>query len=233
MVRLIGVFLPFFLSVSLSAAFAQATVPAPRANPERLPTADIAPSSLSLAPVAPGGIAEEQTAEQLGLAPEATANLQKEFTLEGFFAGETVARGSISSKTVGVARSFRMRARGTWDGKVLTLVETYQYAFGQNEQRVWRFTKTGPDTYIAESSEIQEKAELKLNGRRAKLKYVKTFERGDDKEPIEITHRENWIFRENGLLEINVDLRKFVSVGREAINFVRVENEETLVAPKF
>ncbi|MEP2942594.1 MAG: DUF3833 family protein [Hyphomicrobiales bacterium] len=189
--------------------FALANVPHPKANP------------LTKAPVQ----------QQASLDSKETINLQKRFTLEGFFVGETIGRGSIFSKIAGVGRSFRTSSSGVWDGKVLTLVETYQYAATSPETRVWRFTKTGKGTYTAESDEILEKATIKIEGRVAKLKYKKNIPRPDKKKPAKVTFNEKWTLRKNGVLESRSELKKIVRVGREAINFVRVGNESALKSP--
>ncbi len=168
----------------------------------------------------------------LGLAQEATANLQKEFTLEGFFAGETIAKGQIFSKLAGAGRSFQMTTKGSWDGEVLTLQEKYIYASGV-EKRLWSFKKIGKSRYLVESEEILQPSELIIEGRVAKLEYKKKIPRGGGKKPVKVTFKEEWIFKPNGVLESRTELKKLFRVGREAINFVRLENKESLKAPGF
>ena len=181
---------------------------------------------------ASASVVSQEAAPQEGFAPKATANLQKKFTLEGFFAGETIAKGTIFSKTVGASRSFNMTTRGTWDGKVLTLVETYQYAAGDSENRVWKFTKTGDGKYTASSKEIQKKVKIEIKGRVASFKYQKKLPR-PGKKPIKVTFTEQWALKKNGILSSTTKLSKLVRVGREAINFARVGNEAALKAPGF
>ena len=209
----------FSIALFLPVAMAQATTtPKPTANPS---------AGAASAPA----VTREATSQE-GLAPKATANLQKKFTLEGFFAGETIAKGTIFSKTVGASRSFNMTTRGTWDGKVLTLVETYRYAAGDNEQRIWKFTKTGDGKYTATSKEIQKKVKVEIKGRVASFKYQKKLPR-PGKKPVKVTFTEQWALRKNGILASTTKLSKLVRVGREAINFARVGNEAALKAPGF
>lgn len=209
----------FSIAIFLPIAIVQAaTPPVPKASP-------LVGSSSTAA------VAQEQP-QQEGLAPEATANLQKKFTLEGFFAGETTAKGTIFSKTVGASRSFNMSTVGTWDGKVLTLVENYQYAAGDNEQRIWKFTKTGDGKYTATSKEIQKKVKVEIKGRVASFKYQKKLSR-PGKKPVKVTFTEQWSLRKNGILASTTKLSKLVRVGREAINFARAGNEAALKAPGF
>ena len=207
------------IAIFLPLAIAQAaTPPLPKENPS--------------AGGASAPAVSQEAAPQEGLAPKATANLQKKFTLEGFFAGKTTAKGTIFSKTVGASRSFNMTTKGTWDGKVLTLVETYQYAAGDSERRVWKFTKTGDGKYTATSKEIQKKVKVEIKGRVASFKYQKKLPR-PGKKPVKVTFTEQWALRKNGILASTTKLSKLVRVGREAINFARVGNEAALKAPGF
>lgn len=188
-----------------------ATPPLPRANPVAVSAA---------------------AAPEAGLLPQASADLQKKFTLEGFFAGETVARGTIFSKIAGASRSFQVTTSGTWDGNALTLVETYRYAAGDQEQRIWRFRKTGEGTYLAENNESLEPVNVGINGRVASLKYRKMLSR-PGKDPVKVTFDEVWTLRKDGVLESRTELRKVLRVGREAINFARAGNEAALNTPGF
>ncbi|MEP1443884.1 MAG: DUF3833 family protein [Hyphomicrobiales bacterium] len=207
------------IAIFLPVAIAQAaTPPVPKQNPA---------ASGASTPVV-----SQAQAQQAGLAPKATANLQKKFTLEGFFAGKTIAKGTIFSKTVGAGRSFNMSTVGTWDGKVLTLVENYQYAAGDNEQRIWKFTKTGNGTYTATSKEILKKINVVIKGRVASFKYQKKLPR-PGKSPVKVTFTEQWTLNKNGTLSSTAKLTKLVRVGREAINFARAGNEAALKAPGF
>lgn len=209
-----GIAIALFVSISISTGATKAAVPAPRINPA------VAASAVTVSPGQPEVISS------------ATADLQKKFTLEGFFAGETVARGTIFSKTVGVARSFTASTTGTWDGKVLTVVETYQYASG-SEQRIWRFRKISDGLYEAQSDEILKKTKVTIKGRIATFKYQKKIPRPGGKKPIKVTHTEEWAFDRKGVLSSRTQLKKILRVGQEAINFVRIGNETALKAPRF
>ena len=125
-----------------------------------------------------------------------------------------------------------MSTVGTWDGKVLTLVENYQYAAGDSEQRIWKFTKTGNSTYTATSKEILKEAKVEIKGRVASFKYQKKLPR-PGKKPVKVKFAEQWTLNKNGTLSSTATLSKLVRVGREAINFARVGNEAALKAPGF
>jgi hypothetical protein len=70
----------------------------------------------------------------------------REFNLEHYFAGRTVAKGQFQDRFGTVRRRFDVDIAGTWDGEKLTLVEDFVYEDGSTEQRVWTLTKTGPET---------------------------------------------------------------------------------------
>lgn len=71
----------------------------------------------------------------------------REIRIEEFFDGHVRATGQFQDTFGTVRRRFDVDIEGTWDGTTLTLVEDFAYADGTEEQRIWRMTKTGPDTW--------------------------------------------------------------------------------------
>jgi hypothetical protein len=71
----------------------------------------------------------------------------REFRLEQFFVGKTKAHGQFQDILGNVSRRFEVDITGTFDGNLLTLVEDFSYADGSKEQRIWKLTKTGPNTW--------------------------------------------------------------------------------------
>jgi hypothetical protein len=67
--------------------------------------------------------------------------------LEEFFDGPVVAHGQFQDVFGTVRRRFVVEIDSTWDGKTLTLDETFVYEDGSTENRKWTLTKTGPDTW--------------------------------------------------------------------------------------
>jgi len=72
---------------------------------------------------------------------------KRSLDLEKFFEGETVAHGQFQDLFGKVQRRFDVEISGTWDGRVLTLVEDFTYDDGETEQRIWTLEKTGEDTW--------------------------------------------------------------------------------------
>ncbi|MCH2165394.1 MAG: DUF3833 domain-containing protein [Marinovum sp.] len=71
----------------------------------------------------------------------------RDFDLETFFEGRTIAEGQFQDVFGTVRRRFQVEIEGTWDGETLTLVEDFVYEDGSTEQRVWTLQKTGAQTW--------------------------------------------------------------------------------------
>ncbi len=72
----------------------------------------------------------------------------RSFNLEEFFEGEAVAHGQFQDLFGKGQRRFDVEISGTWDGRILMLVEDFTYDDGATEQRIWTLEKTGEDTWI-------------------------------------------------------------------------------------
>jgi Protein of unknown function (DUF3833) len=82
----------------------------------------------------------------------------------------TRATGSFAAIN-GVKRSFTVDLKTTWDGKTLTLVEDFKYNDGEKDRKTWRFTKTGPNTYVGTREDVIGTTTLTVNGKRATFSY--------------------------------------------------------------
>ncbi len=71
----------------------------------------------------------------------------RNFELQEFFDGRTVAHGQFQDRFGTVRRRFEVVIDGTWDGETLTLDEDFAYADGTTERRVWTLRQTGPETW--------------------------------------------------------------------------------------
>jgi hypothetical protein len=93
------------------------------------------------------------------------------FTLERFFAGRTVGTGGFTAPIAGINRPFKVTTQGTWDGRVLTLVEDFAYADGERDRKTWRFTKLAPGLYEGTREDVIGKASVRQVGQRVELLY--------------------------------------------------------------
>lgn len=71
----------------------------------------------------------------------------RSLNLEEFFEGHTVAHGQFHDLFGNVQRRFDVQIVGTWDGRILKLVEDFTYDDMQTERRIWTLEKTGDDTW--------------------------------------------------------------------------------------
>ncbi|MBY0613231.1 MAG: DUF3833 domain-containing protein [Beijerinckiaceae bacterium] len=94
------------------------------------------------------------------------------FSLETFFAGRTEARGRFESGIAGVERTFTVKTRGTWNGKLLVLIEDIFYDDGQKERKTWRITKLGPGQYVGERDDVVGTAAISQQGETISLDYT-------------------------------------------------------------
>jgi hypothetical protein len=67
--------------------------------------------------------------------------------LEEFFDGNLTAHGIFQDRFGDLRRSFVVDVVGDWDGETLTLTEDFIYEDGSTEQRIWRLTKTGDESW--------------------------------------------------------------------------------------
>ena len=84
--------------------------------------------------------------------------------IEEFFDGRVLATGQFQDTFGTVRRRFDVDIQGNWDGKTLTLVEDFDYADGSEERRVWRMTKTGPDTWTGSADGVLGQAKGVASG---------------------------------------------------------------------
>ncbi len=84
--------------------------------------------------------------------------------LEEFFEGKTVAHGQFQDVLGRVQRRFDVEITGTWDGKILTLVEDFTYDDGEKDQRIWTLEKTGEDSWTGTAPGVIGQALGQENG---------------------------------------------------------------------
>ena len=92
--------------------------------------------------------------------------------LEEFFSGELVAYGTVQDYSDDVIQRFRVEMVGTWEGNQGTLDEQFYYADGRTQERVWKLTKTGPNTYEGRASDVEGVAVGTTAGNALNWQYV-------------------------------------------------------------
>ncbi|MDX1705538.1 DUF3833 domain-containing protein [Pseudidiomarina sp.] len=111
--------------------------------------------------------------------------------LETFFNGELVAYGTVQDYSGKVIQRFRADLTGTWDGNEGTLDEQFYYADGSTQERIWRLTKTGSDTYEGRAGDVDGVAIGQVAGNALHWSYVLNIE--VDGEPMKIK-LDDWMY---------------------------------------
>jgi hypothetical protein len=108
-------------------------------------------TAIFIANVGPAAAKETAAKETAGKATPENA-----LVLEDWFRGRTTARGSFFNAIDGSRRDLVVDLVGTWDKRTqtLTLVEDFFYSDGERDRKTWRFTKTGPGTYVGRREDV-------------------------------------------------------------------------------
>lgn len=91
--------------------------------------------------------------------------------LEDAFRGRLVGEGRFVSRLGLAPRGVTVDMRGTWDGRVLTLVEDFVYSDGERERLTWRFTRIGPGRYTGTREDVIGEADVRQEGNILRLSY--------------------------------------------------------------
>lgn len=102
--------------------------------------------------------------------PVPAAATGQPFAIEKDLAGRTVAKGEFRAIN-GQRRAFTAELDGTWDGQVLTLVETFQFEDGQTDKKTWRLTKVGEGRFTGTREDVVGEAIGFQEGAAFRLEY--------------------------------------------------------------
>lgn len=116
-----------------------------------------------------------------GMKLEDFRDAQPTFDVQQYFAGRQVlAHGLFEDRFGKVRRQFRVVITGNMDGDVLVLDEDFTYDDGEKDRRVWRITRTGPDTYEGTAGDVIGVARGKVAGNALNWTYDLDLKVGDD-----------------------------------------------------
>lgn len=92
--------------------------------------------------------------------------------LEEFFRGTLTASGTFFNTRDGSQRGLKVRMKGTWDGRTLTLVEDFVYSDGERDRKTWRFTKVAEGRYVGTREDVLGTADIIQDGDAVRLRYT-------------------------------------------------------------
>jgi hypothetical protein len=94
----------------------------------------------------------------------------KTLVLEEALVGRIVADGALTTLT-GDETKFTVQIDGSWDGRVLTLVEDFVFADGSKDRKTWRLTKTAPGRFTGTREDVIGEATAYQDGPGVRLEY--------------------------------------------------------------
>ena len=107
-----------------------------------------------------------------GLQPNDHAAVALTFDPFEFFSGHTQAWGVVQDWRGRVTRQFSVTIEGSTDGGVLTLDEAFEYADGEQSQRVWRIERDDDGRLSGRANDIVGQAEGATGGNAMHFRYT-------------------------------------------------------------
>ncbi|XDZ66723.1 DUF3833 domain-containing protein [Alphaproteobacteria bacterium LSUCC0684] len=154
------------------------------------------------------------------------------FSLEEFFAGQTVAYGIFEDRFGKLRRQFRVNITGKVDGNTLILDEDFLYDDGEKANRIWMITNMGRDAegniqYRGEAEDIVGVATGAVAGNALNWSYIIDLETGGNTLRVKFN---DWIYQQDEHVAINrAYVKKFgVEIGSVTLVFLRGKAAETL-----
>lgn len=148
---------------------------------------------------------------------------ERKLDLERFFDGRFVAHGQFQDRFGKLRQRFVVDMTGDWDGETLTLTEDFTYASGATEQRIWRLTKTGDDTWRGMADGVIGEATGREEGDRFNWRYTIDLPQPDKGGTLRVAFDDwMWLLSEDRLLNIAYVERFGLRLGRVTIMFEKL-----------
>lgn len=145
--------------------------------------------------------------------------------LEEYFEGNTRAWGLFEDRFGNVQRQFIVDIEGSWDGSTLTLDEDFVYNDGETENRVWKITKNGDNSYSGSTQQSIGEAFGTSSGNAFHWQYDFNLKVGESTWKV---HFNDWMFLQADDVLINkaTVTRWGIKLGTVFLSFRKLENED-------
>lgn len=144
-------------------------------------------------------------------------------SMEEFFNGPIKGWGIVQDRKGKVVRRFDVEMHGTWDGDKGELKEKFVYYDGEEQERVWKITRTAEGRYTGAAGDIIGNAEGQVSGNAVRWKYKMDLKVGNSTYRITF---DDWMFRMNDGILINKSyLKKFGITVAELTLFMQKQPE--------
>ncbi len=98
-------------------------------------------------------------------------NTPIQFDPERFFNNQLVAEGFVRDRKGKVTRYFTADIIATWDKNGGKLDESFQWSDGEQQTRVWAFTKTADNRYSGTAGDVLGNANMEHAGNAIRMQY--------------------------------------------------------------
>ena len=119
--------------------------------------------------------------------------------LKRYFDGTVEAWGLVHDRSGKVIRRFHVTIDARWNGDTGTLDESFTYADGNREKRVWTVVKDG-DRYTATAADVVGTAVGSASGNALNLRYVLAVPIGDSAWNLDM---DDWMFQMDEAVLLN------------------------------
>ncbi|WP_420405339.1 DUF3833 domain-containing protein [Nisaea sp.] len=145
---------------------------------------------------------------------------------EEYFAGRTKAWGIFEDRFGNLKREFIVDIEGEWDGTTLTLTEDFDYSDGEQDQRIWRITRTGDGLYEGRADDVVGVARGVARGKALNWSYDLMLKVGDNTVKVRF---DDWMFLQPGGVMINkAEVSKFgITIGTVTLFFAKDTVDQT------
>ncbi len=135
-----------------------------------------------------------------------------------YFAGETRAWGIFQGRDGFPKRRFVVDIVGEIEGEVLTLTEDFVYADGEQQQRIWRIRRSGPDRYLGTAADVVGEATGEARGNALNWRYTMRLPYNGNTVDVRF---DDWMFLQpDGVLLNRARVSKFgFTVGEVTLAF--------------
>ena len=158
---------------------------------------------------------------------------QPKLIIEDYFSGETKAWGMFHDRFGNLKRQFLVDIEGTWDGDILVLDESFVYADGETDKRIWKIKKIDKNTYTGIADDVIGEAQGKSHGNALNWTYFMNLKVGDNFYKVKF---DDWMYLQpNGVLLNRAEVSKWgIQLGVVTLSFLRnnTENNSSIFLQK-
>lgn len=153
-----------------------------------------------------------------GITRESQRFRQRELRLEDYFAGPTRAWGMFVDRFGVLRRQLEADIQSTWNGRILTLDETFAYDDGAAERRIWRIEKRGERGYRGHTDDMIGSAEGQVNGNCLQWRYGFKLPVGN--KTLAVRFDDRYVLQGDDILLYSAKLRKLgLTIGQLTMAF--------------